>query len=64
MSPVDRQRMLAALLLLVMALFVSAGYPPAARWRPQLRIASIVLFFVAVVMALVEIEIWWSGRGP
>ena len=64
MNGFDRQQMLGALMLLVMALFVAGGYPPAARWRPQLRIAAIVLFVAAVVMALVEIAMWLSRTAP
>ena len=64
MSAFDRHQLLAALMLLVTALFLSAGYPPAARWRRQLRIASILLFSAAAMIALVETAIWWSGRVP
>ena len=62
MNTFDRHQMLAALMMLVMALFISAGYPPAARWRRELRIASIVLFIVAVIVALAEIAMWLGGR--
>ena len=58
MSEFDRQRALAALILLVMALFVSAGTPYAARWRRQLRLAAIVGFVVALAVALGEIALW------
>jgi hypothetical protein len=54
----DRQRFLAALLLLVVALFVFAGTPFAARWRRQLRLAVIVGFIVAFAVALLEIVLW------
>lgn len=64
MNDFDRQQLFAALLLLAMALFVSAGYPPAARWRPHIKIASIFVFCVAVVLALVEIALWWAARTP
>ena len=62
MSAFERQQMLAVLMFLVMALFVSSGYPPAARWRREIRIAAIVLFFVAVAIALIEIGMWWGGQ--
>jgi len=62
MSAFERQQMLAALMFLVMALFVASGYPPAARWRREIRIAAIVLFCVAVVIALIEIAMWWGGQ--
>jgi hypothetical protein len=63
MNPVDRQRLLVGLALLAMALFVATGYPPAQRWRPQLKIASIIVFCVAVAAALVEIALWWATRA-
>ena len=62
MSAFERQQMLAALTFLVMALFVASGYPPAARWRREIRIAAIALFFVAIAAALIEIAIWLSGQ--
>ena len=58
MSDFDRQRWLTALMLLVMALFVSAGTPFAARWRRELRLAAIVGFLVALAVALGEIAFW------
>jgi len=61
MNSVDRQRLLTALILAVMALFVSAGAPGAGRWRRQLRGAAIVGFAVAVALALVEIGLWLTG---
>ncbi len=64
MMAFDRQRLLSALMLLVMALFVSAGFPPVARWRRQIRLASIIGFIVAVTVALGEIVFWLIGRGP
>jgi hypothetical protein len=50
--------MLSALILLVIALFVSSGFPPAARWRRQLRIGTLVLFCLAAAFVLVEILLW------
>ena len=64
MNDFDRQRLLSALILLVMALFVSAGTPFAARWRRPLRLATIVGFFIALAMALGEIAWWLIGRNP
>jgi len=62
MSAFERQQMLAALMLLVIALLVGSGYPPAARWRREIRIAAIVLFIVALAVALFEIAMWWGGQ--
>jgi hypothetical protein len=53
--------MLSALILLVIALFVAGGYPPAARWRRELRLGAIVAFCAAVGWALLEIGLWWMG---
>jgi hypothetical protein len=64
MDGFDRQRLLSGLMLLVMALFVSAGLPSAARWRRQLRLAAIIGFLIAVAAALGEIALWLIGRGP
>lgn len=64
MNGFDRQRLLTALMLVVMALFVFAGTPFAARWRRQLRLAAIIGFVVAVALALGEIAFWLFGRGP
>ena len=63
MDGFDRQRLLSALILVVMALFVSTGYPPAARWRRQLRLAAIIGFFVALAATLAEIVLWWAGSA-
>ena len=63
MNGFDRQRLLAALMLLVIALFVGAGAPFAARWYRQLRLAAIIGFIIALVAALVEIGIWLIGSG-
>jgi hypothetical protein len=55
--------MFTALMLLVIALFVAGRYPPAARWRRELRIGTIVAFCAAVAWAVVEIGMWWmTGR--
>ena len=62
MSAFERQQMLAALVFLMMALFVASGYPPAARWRREIRIAAIALFFVAVAIAFFEIAMWLGGQ--
>jgi hypothetical protein len=61
LDDVDGQRLLSALMLLVVALFVSAGYGPAARWRRQLRAGAIVLFAIAVLLALAQVG-WWLAR--
>jgi hypothetical protein len=63
MSDFDRQRWLIALILMAMALFVSAGTPFAARWRRQLRLAAIVGFLVALAAVLGEIAFWLIGRS-
>ena len=59
----NRQRLLSALMLLVVALFVSSGYTPAARWRRQLRIAAITVFAIAVAFALAQIGWWLAARA-
>ena len=61
MSGFERQRMLSALILLVIALFVAGAYPPAARWRRELRFAAIVAFCAAVFWVLVEIGLWLTA---
>jgi cell division protein FtsW (lipid II flippase) len=58
-----KQQLLAAVVLLVMALFVSTGLPIARRWRRMLRITAIILFILAVVAVLVEIVRWASGSA-
>ena len=63
MSDFDRQRWLSALIFLVMALFVSAGTPFAARWRRQIRLAAIVGFLVALAAVLGETAFWLIGRN-
>jgi hypothetical protein len=62
MNAYERQQMLSALILLVIALFVSGAFPPAARWRRELRVATIIAFTVAVLWALVEIGLWMAAR--
>jgi len=57
----DRQRLLSALILVVMALFVASGAPPASRWRRPMRLAAIAGFVIAVALALSEIVLWWAG---
>jgi phosphotransferase system glucose/maltose/N-acetylglucosamine-specific IIC component len=62
MSAFERQQALAALVAVVMALFLAAQYPPAARWRRALRRAAILCFLIALGAALVEIVLWLAGR--
>ena len=59
----DQDRSLAALSLLVMALFVASGYPPAARWRGVLRRAALIGFGTALALALVDIALWAAEGG-
>ncbi|HEX2150630.1 MAG TPA: hypothetical protein VHG31_01370 [Stellaceae bacterium] len=61
MNGFERDQMFSALMLLVIALFVAGAFPPAARWRRELRIGAIVAFCVAFGWALVEIGSWWLG---
>ncbi len=63
MDGFERQRLFSALILVVIALFVSSGLPPAARWRRRLRLAAVVGFLIALAAALGEIVLWWIGRG-
>jgi hypothetical protein len=63
MNGFDRQRLISALILVVMALFVSSGVAPAARWRRPLRLAAIVGFLTTVALVLAEIAFWWAGSG-
>jgi hypothetical protein len=58
MNGFDRQQILSALILLVIALFVSAGFPLAARWRRELRLVAIVAFGAAVFWAMIEVALW------
>jgi hypothetical protein len=63
MNGFERQRLLVALMLAVMALFVASGSPFAARWRPWLRRAAIIGFAVAAALALGEIAVWLTGSS-
>lgn len=63
MSGFERQRMLSALILLVIALFVAGAYPPAARWRRELRLAAIIAFFAAAFWVLAEIGLWLTAAA-
>jgi asparagine N-glycosylation enzyme membrane subunit Stt3 len=57
----ERQQLFTALILLVTALFVSSGVASAGPWHRTLRLAAIVFFVIAVVLALAEIVYWWTG---
>ena len=61
MGGFERQQLLSALILLVIALFVAGALPPAARWRRELRIGAIVAFCAACGWALLEIGLWWMA---
>jgi len=63
LNGIDRYRLLSALILLVMALFVASGLPQAARWRRPARLAAIAGFLIAVALALAEVVVWWAGLG-
>ena len=60
MNEFDRHRLLSALILLAIAFFVAGGTPFAGRWHRQLRLAAIVGFLAALVVALIEIALWLS----
>ena len=62
MNGLDRHRLLTALILVAMALFVAAGAPFATAWRRPLRRAAILGFVVAVALALGDIVYWWIGQ--
>ncbi|MBV9014340.1 MAG: hypothetical protein JO058_01650 [Alphaproteobacteria bacterium] len=62
MSGVGREQAIAALTLLVAALFVISGTAPA-RWRRPLRAAAIACFVLAVLAALIEIGRWLADPG-
>ncbi|MGD9616807.1 MAG: hypothetical protein AB7H90_17805 [Alphaproteobacteria bacterium] len=62
MSGFERHQMLSALILLVIALFVAGAFPPASRWRRELRIGAIVAFCAALFWVLFEIGIWLIGN--
>jgi hypothetical protein len=57
-SGINEQQMFSALILLVIALFVASGVPPATRWRRELRFAAIAAFGAAVFWALIKIAFW------
>jgi len=61
MTGFERQRMLSALILLVIALFVAGAFPPAARWRRELRLGAIIAFCAAVGWASLEVGLWWMA---
>lgn len=60
----ESQRLLSALILLVMALFVASGTPGAGRWRRPLRAAAVIGLAAAVALALGDSLWWWLGQGP
>lgn len=62
-SGLDAQRLIGALILLVMALFVAGGAPGAGRWRRPLRVAAMIGFTAAVALALGETVRWLAGGG-
>jgi hypothetical protein len=57
----SEQQWLAALTLMVAALFVSSGLPVAPQWRKRLRIAAIGMFILALVAVLVAIAREMTG---
>ena len=59
----ETARLFNALVLIVMALFVASGMQGAGRWRRPLRLAAIIGFAAAVVLALAETGMWWAGAG-
>lgn len=61
MNGFDRQRMLSALILVVITLFVFSGAPFAAGWRRELRLAAIIIFCSGLAAALIGILFWWVG---
>ena len=61
MGGANRQQMFAALIGLVTVLFVMGGLP--GPWRRRLRIAAIVVFILAVGVALVQIGLWLAEPG-
>ncbi len=63
MTGFDRQRLFAALMFLVMALFVASGLPAAAERRRLLRRLAIIGFALALAAALIEIGVWSAGLG-
>ena len=61
---IEAQQLFAALVLLIMALFVGSGYRQAGRWRRPLRIAAIVLFCLAALFAALQTAEWLSSTQP
>jgi hypothetical protein len=59
----SEQQWIAALALMVAALFVSAGLPLAPQWRRRFRIAAIGVFIVAIVVVIVQIARWLADGG-
>jgi hypothetical protein len=51
----------AALVLMAMALVVSAGLPIAPKWRRLSRAAAIGVFILALMVVLIEIARWLVG---
>lgn len=64
MRGLESQRLLSAIIVLVMTLFVASGTPGAGRWRRPLRAAAIIGLAAAVALALGESVGWWLGHGP
>lgn len=58
MNSYDDRQMLAALALLVAALFVSSGLPLPPQWRRRIRIGAIAVFAIAVIIALGKSIAW------
>ena len=61
MPRVDHTQLIAALSYLTIAVFLSAGVATA-RYRAGLRRAAIVLFAVAMGLALALVAVWLVGR--
>lgn len=61
MTEFDRNQAMLALMLLAMAVFMAGQHPGAARWRRELRAGSIILFGLALALALIEIALWLGG---
>jgi hypothetical protein len=57
------ERLLSALILVVMTLFVASGVPGAGRWRRPLRLAALAGFAVALLLALGAIARWLAAAG-
>jgi hypothetical protein len=56
-------RLLSAIILVVMTLFVASGVPDAGRWRRPLRLAALGGFAVALLLALALIGRWLADAG-